>query len=72
LESYASGNKFYTSHELKKKGTYVISECLKDQHGDVVIASLSVTMPCNKTFKPLITMILEKYPILFKILKILF
>lgn len=72
LGPYASGNKICSSHVWLKKGTYIISVYLKDQHEEVVMSSLAVTMPRTKIFKNPIMRVLFNHPLLFKILQILF
>jgi len=71
LGPYSSGEKICASHIWSSKGTYVISVSLKDDYGNLVKASLEVTMPRNKAFKTIITRIPENYLILIKILKML-
>lgn len=72
LGPYASGNKICASYIWEKKGIYLISVSLKDQHDDVVTSSLEVTMPRSKSIKTIVLRILGNYTLLFKILQILF
>ena len=72
LGPYASGDTICASHVWERKGTYIISVYLKDQHGEIVKETLEVMMPRNKIVKAKIPLNLEKFPLLFKILKMLF
>jgi len=67
LGPYLSGSNISSSHVWVKKGTYIISVYLKDQHGESVNASLSVNMPRAKEIKPFGLAILERFSLLFKI-----
>ena len=72
LGPYASGDTICASHVWERKGTYIISVYLKDQHGEIVKETLEVMMPRNKIVKAQIPLNLEKFPLLFKILKMFF
>jgi len=72
LGPYTSGEEICAYYVWNYKGMYVVSVYLKDQHEEVVNASLAITIPRNKTFETIITKFLVKYPALLKILQIFF
>jgi outer membrane protein assembly factor BamB len=75
LGPFSSGDEICSSHIWTEKGTYIISVNLKDGHGEIVTASLEVSMPRNKIlqsplFEWFFERILNNYQILRYFLRI--
>lgn len=73
LGPYSSGEEICESHIWAEEGTYIITIKLKDEHGDMVTASLRVTMSRNKVIHNLIFVgLLNRFPYTFPILQYIF
>ena len=74
LGPYSSGEEICNTHSWNKKGTYTISVTIRDIYGDVVTASIEVTIPRNRapfnTQYSILFWLFERFPIIKYLLRI--